>query len=298
MVAGREGRRGFSLLELVVVIAIITLIMALLLPAIQRVRATLDRLLCANHLRQLAIGLHNHHGDFNKLPPAGVSKPARYSWAVLILPYLEEDSTYHQFNLDRGWDDSFNQPAASRFIKVLMCPAAAGSGPRDLPFAGHLYGPCDYSPIFNVDPGLIATGLLDPWSGNPLGMLDFSEARFADVYDGLSNTILLAEVAGRPNWFRKRQFVGETSAPAGWATFNNLTPINLDGFSHDGGTQWGPCAINCTNIHEVYSFHPHGAHVVFGDGRVALLKENISIKVLAALVTRAGGEIVNISDLE
>ena len=58
----------------------------------------------------------------------------------------------------------------------------------------------------------------------------------------------------------------------------------------------GPCAINCTNEREVYSFHPAGANAVFADGSVHFLQASMSIRVLAALVTRAGGESVSASD--
>lgn len=281
-------RQGFTLVELLVVIAIIVLLLALLLPAIQRVRAAVDRMLCSNHLRQLAIAVHHYHYDYEKLPPAG-ARPVPYSWAVFLLPYVEQENTYHLFQLDKAWDDPANQPAVTRFIKVLTCPAAGGVGPRDVGFGGQGYGPCDYTPIFDVDPNLIATGLLLPWNDDPRGMIGFDESRFADVFDGLSNTIMLAEDAGRPYLYRRGQLAGMTDA-AGWATYNQLTPINLDGFSADGVTSWGPCAVNCTNIHEVYSFHPLGANVVFGDGHVGFLKQTISIKVMASLVTRNGQE--------
>ena len=68
------------------------------------------------------------------------------------------------------------------------------------------------------------------------------------------------------------------------------------GSSYDGTTQPGPCAINCTNDREVYSFHPGGANAVFADGSVHFLKASIDIRIFAHLVTRAGGEVVSSSD--
>ena len=70
-------------------------------------------------------------------------------------------------------------------------------------------------------------------------------------------------------------------------------PINLDGRSPDGANQWGPCAINCANGHEVYRFHTSGANMVFADARVQFVRETIPIMTMAALVTRAGGEIIS-----
>ena len=68
------------------------------------------------------------------------------------------------------------------------------------------------------------------------------------------------------------------------------------GSSYDGTTQPGPCAINCTNDREVYSFHPGGAYAVFADGSVHFLKAGMDIRIFARLVTRAGGEVVSTGD--
>ena len=68
------------------------------------------------------------------------------------------------------------------------------------------------------------------------------------------------------------------------------------GSTPDGATKPGPCAINCTNDREVYSFHPGGANAVFADGSVHFLKAGIDIRIFARLVTRAGGEVVSASD--
>jgi prepilin-type processing-associated H-X9-DG protein len=145
-------------------------------------------------------------------------------------------------------------------------------------------------PIFDVDPGLVASGLLGSWQGNRLGVMDSRGARPADITDGASTTILMAEDAGRPELWQMGKVTG-TTVPAGWASVTTVTPINLDGTSADGLTLWGPCAINCSNIHEIYSFHPGGANAIFADGHTQFLKNNIRISVMAALVTRAGGEI-------
>jgi prepilin-type processing-associated H-X9-DG protein len=79
-----------------------------------------------------------------------------------------------------------------------------------------------------------------------------------------------------------------------WAAFNN--GIFLQGSAADGSQRPGPCAINCTNEREVYSFHPAGANAVFADGSVRFLKADINIRILAALITRAGGEAVSAAD--
>lgn len=297
MALRRRPQRGFTIIELLVVIAIIAILLALLMPAIQKARAAMDRLTCGSNLRQLAIAAHHYHNDYDKFPPGFVVSPVRSSWTVFLLPYIEEDVAFRNYRHDLAWDDPLNQPVVSRQIKLFICPTAGIAGQRDSLSGGQNYGLCDYSPITDIDPNLIATGLLYPWAGNPQGIMDYAGARIAEVYDGLSNTILLAEVAGRPNWYRKGQYIGETEV-AGWASYNNITPINLDGTSADGTTLWGPCAVNCNNIHEVYSLHAGGANVVMGDSRVVFLKQSISIKVMAALVTRDGYEQIVSEDFE
>ncbi len=298
MLRDQAKRSGFSLIELLVVIAIIVLLIALLFPAIQRVRAAADRMICSSNLRQLAIASHHYHLDYGRFPAAAVAFPRARSWAVDLLPYIEEDITYNHYRFDLNWDDLGNQPTVAKHIPVMVCPSAPGVNTRGNHENGLAFGLCDYSPIADVDPRLIATGLLDPWNGNPLGVMSVEEgARIAEVYDGLSTTILIAEDAGRPENWRKGKFVGFTPV-AGWSTYNSVTPINLDGFSIDGTTLYGPCAINCNNVHEVYSFHLLGANTVFADGSVHFLKQNISIKVMAALVTREGCEVINSVDFD
>src|SRR5215471_12471334 len=90
-------RSGFTLIELLVVIAIIAMLMGLLMPAVQKAREAANRISCANNLHQLALAMHHYELDHQKLPPANLGAGA--SWAVLIMPYLEQDNLYHQWNL-------------------------------------------------------------------------------------------------------------------------------------------------------------------------------------------------------
>src|SRR6187397_17592 len=99
-------RPGFTLIELLVVIAIIALLMALLLPAIQKVREAANKMLCGDHLRQLAIAAHNYHVDYEKLPPGilavSTAPPINATEAqfagclTLLLPYLEQGVIFNE----------------------------------------------------------------------------------------------------------------------------------------------------------------------------------------------------------
>jgi prepilin-type processing-associated H-X9-DG protein len=119
-------------------------------------------------------------------------------------------------------------------------------------------------------------------------------ARVGDISDGMSNTILLAEIAGRPQVYRKGQPVaGLTTEGAGWGD-----PLNgeswMAGSLFDGTGATGPCVVNCTNqtTRGIYAFHSGGANVLLGDGSVHLLGSSISPSTFAGLVTRAGGEVL------
>ena len=119
--------------------------------------------------------------------------------------------------------------------------------------------------------------------------------RLTDITDGPTYTILLTEVAGRPKlWRAGTASPDQTVAGGPWAGVH--TGIILQGSSRDGATRPGLCAINCTNDHEVYSFHPRGANAVFADGSVRFLSADTSIRILAALITRAGGEVASAGD--
>jgi len=143
-----KRRSAFTLIELLVVIAIIALLMALLLPAIQKVREAANKMLCGSNIRQIAIASHNYHNDFNRLPPGtwgenpktadyGFTPWQNYGVLVPLLPYLEADNVFKQ----GVWNFDLNQPAtaaspnicwyynttnqlvASYKLKMFTCPS-------------------------------------------------------------------------------------------------------------------------------------------------------------------------------
>ena len=93
-----KRRRGFTLVELLVVIAIIGVLVALLLPAVQKVRAAAQRAHCSNNLKQIALGAHGYHDAFSSLPPGSTLSPSQASTLALLLPHLEQDNLYRQFD--------------------------------------------------------------------------------------------------------------------------------------------------------------------------------------------------------
>ncbi|MBX7103725.1 MAG: DUF1559 domain-containing protein [Gemmataceae bacterium] len=289
-------RRAFTLIELLVVIAIIATLMGLLLPAVQKVRESANRTSCTNNIRQLALGLLHRHDSTGSFPGhrTTISATVSHSWCPYMLNYIEQGNVESLYKYDRNWDSVDNQPCVGINVPTFVCPSAFSG--RKTTISGMTFAAVDYSPITDVDSGLVATGLLNPWNGDRKGpMSGFANSRrIADIRDGTGTTILIAETAGAPDLWRVGKFAGPNGTQRAWANPNEV--INLDGFSPDGVTRFGPCAINCTNVDEVYSFHIQSANVAFCDGHVANLKTGLSIKIMAALVTRAGQELISDND--
>src|SRR5262245_46124179 len=96
-----RSRPGFTLIELLVVIAIIAVLIGLLLPAVQKVREAAARLDCANNLKQLGLAYHNYAGsNKDSFAPSKITDPTKtVGWGLFLLPYIEQDNLYRQYNL-------------------------------------------------------------------------------------------------------------------------------------------------------------------------------------------------------
>jgi prepilin-type N-terminal cleavage/methylation domain-containing protein/prepilin-type processing-associated H-X9-DG protein len=300
-------KNAFTLVELLVVIAIIAVLIGLLLPAVQKVREAANRIKCTNNLKNLGLALHSFENTRGKLPPGnvqgpllegGVSEPVTHGWAPYILPFIERQQLLDLYHWDLNLYDPPNQPVATTQLKLFQCPSAPEQD-RFMTFGAYSWGgkgACgDYAPAFSVDSVLVQQGWIPP-PADYSGVLEPNHmTRLREITDGTSNTILLAEVAGRPRqWSAGRPGPDQTIGGGPWDGFH--TGIILQGSEFDGTARPGRCAMNCTNDHEVYSFHPGGANALFADGSVHFLRANIDIRILAALVTRAGGEIVSARD--
>lgn len=304
MRAPNPHRPGFTLVELLVVTAIIGLLVALLLPAVQSAREAGRRVSCQSHVRQVALALHGYHDVMAVFPPSTLVKP-RHSWAAMMLPFMERNDVHDLYRFDLDWYDPANQPAVTVHLETLRCPSAPG-GKRRLSTARTdiLTAITDYAPVTYVAEVVDHSGLIPPVEDRRGVMERDGSVRIADVLDGTSNTLVFVEAAGRPQFWTSRgrgpmdndpgggnlAVIGGRVVGAGWATTSNTVPLHS--FDRTGLRVPGPCAINCTNNNEAFAFHPGGVNVGLADGSVQFLTETTELKTYAAVVTRAGGEWV------
>jgi prepilin-type N-terminal cleavage/methylation domain-containing protein/prepilin-type processing-associated H-X9-DG protein len=299
----RHPRAGFTLIELLVVIAIIAILIGLLLPAVQKVREAAARMSCTNNLKQLGLALHNFHDSNGFFPPSATSTAFNpgwgptQGWGQFLLPYIEQGAMASLYRWDKNWSDPLNQPVVTVPLKVMLCPSAPGNRmdtapPSTTPAGPWSASPTDYTPTTRIAQGAITANWVTYQPGDINGMMVTNmRLRFADIQDGTSNTIALAEDAGRPQRWQMGKLITAQLADsaASWADRNNL--IAPTGAKADGSSRVGPCPMNCTNNNELYSFHTGGVNAVFGDGSVRFLNAGMTLSTLANLITRSGGEV-------
>lgn len=303
-------RSGFTLVELLVVIAIIGILVGLLLPAVQSAREAARRMQCMNNLKQFGLAMHNFESTHKAFPESRPRDLAgnRMSWCIVVLDFIEQGNVANIYDKEIRWNSGSNAIAGQTPLEVFICPSTAAGNNR-LPAGGTgsdvdglIMGPSDYIVMHRLrNRFYTANGII-----NPLGTADHEgvlvqnrRTRIADITDGTSNTLLIMEDAGRPNWYILGRNQG-TALPRpegfGW-TDPDGGAGSMDGTDRltgaiNGGSGTGTCVMNCNNDSEPYSFHPAGMNVGLADGSVRFLAETIDAATFAALVTRSGGEVV------
>lgn len=313
-------RRGFTLIELFVVISIIAMLVALLLPAVQQAREAARRTQCRNNLKQIGLALHNYHDMANSFPPGWVYDASRaapdaptncWGWSAMILPYLDQAPLYARLNLRTGFSgglDVGGTNSSSGLTGIEATPLAVFRCPSDLggeqvlsgslgPIAGMAYGGRSNYP--GVNGGLFFDAPPIGHQGGTFG--ENSRRALRDMTDGSSNSAIVgerawAEVPGTGSgpsalWAGTRSGIPgtETANGVALAVGQCVTPINTPpeaGHSPIGGGSADP------SWHGFTSRHPQCANFLLGDGAVRTISDTVDYRTYGRLGTLSDGQPV------
>jgi prepilin-type N-terminal cleavage/methylation domain-containing protein/prepilin-type processing-associated H-X9-DG protein len=298
------ARRAFTLIELVVVVAIIGVLMALTLPAVMRARAARDRARCQNNLRQIGLALQQHHAQWGAFPPGTRSKrpgqpyPFLY-WSATLLPFLEHAPAWAEVkrSYTAGGDhypwDKPEHPGMTMVVSSFGCPSDSRMG---------------YSAVSRTGPEAAFTSYLgvegrDLFRKDGILFVD-SRIRTADILDGTSNTLIVGERPPSPDFVHGWWYAGYGQGTGGDGSADALLgvreynvsvhsinfPCGPGPFSFRAGTFGQQC-----DLFHFWSPHPSGANFAFADGAVRFLSYDADA-ILPALASRASGEKVAIPD--
>lgn len=298
----QQQRLGFTLVELLVVMAIIALLVGLLLPAVQAAREAARRMSCSNNLRQIGLAAHNYHSAYKQFPKQAV--PGRgHTWVVAMLPFFERGAVQEKYDFNYSWNHPENGDAIKSKIETLLCPSSPKGDYLDEVRPNVWTATTDYVPHGAISRGIMNAGFVKR-RRKPTGLINKAVTRNRDVLDGLSNTLLLVECAGRPEYWVLGRLGPDTnnngcgnfnvtngrSKGGGWADPTNMVPMH--GFSEDGLRCHGPKPINVTNNNEAYSFHVGGMQINLADGSTRFITAQIDLELYASLITKAEGELI------
>jgi prepilin-type processing-associated H-X9-DG protein len=287
-----------SVIEILVVMGIISLLIGLLLPGVQRIRATASKLSCQSRLRQLALAVHQY-SDANGQLPVGCDYPfatdeqaqrrqVGISWHTSILPFVEQDSLWQE-----AWEVNRRDPTGSsdghlavraHIVSVFLCPAESRSAARNYS-GGQQWALTDYV-------GVAGTGV-----HNNDGVLHPGlRVRFADITDGTSNTLMIGERPASPSgqfsgWYASwGQSPCAISQVLGTRSDNIVLSGARDCSADRSPLRPGHPGSSCDQSH-FWSLHPGGANFAIADGSARFLAYDRS-PVIVGLATRSGGEVV------
>jgi prepilin-type N-terminal cleavage/methylation domain-containing protein len=294
-------RSAVTLLELLVVLAIIGVLLALLLPAVQRARDAAARIKCANNLHQIGLAVHQYHDTMGSLPP-GIRTPAVKnqpypfsSWLTALLPYLEQGSLWNAtvaaYRQSRSPYRNPPHVGLATIIPTFACPADPRANqvqfaPRDkFHVALTCYLGVEGQNLYSYDGVLFCD----------------SAIRFADISDGTSNTLLAGERPASADlqfgwWYAGagQRFTGSAEMILGVREQNVMRVTK--GSCPPGTYSYARGSLsNQCDMYHFWSPHIGGSFFLFADGSAHFLGYD-AVSVLPALASRAGGETATLPD--
>jgi prepilin-type processing-associated H-X9-DG protein len=282
------------LIELLVVIAIIAILIALLVPAVQKVRATAAFAECQNHLKQIGLAFHSHHDVHHFFPTGGwdwstppyykngqpaVGGEQRAGWGFQILPFIEQEAVWRGGTATTDFDRALVAMAAP--IPVYFCPTRRAPQTVTYSYPGYLNGMeaehalCDYA-ASNLD--------------NNGVVRQYQPTRSADIVDGTSNTCMVGDKRLNLARLGEPQADDNEGYTCGWnedtmrLTSRPPQPDFVGDPSLYGGRLFG-------------SSHPDRFNMVFADGAVHSISYSIGQPTFQALGSIDDGLAVNLDDL-
>lgn len=319
-------RPAFTLLELLVVIGIIALLIGLLLPAVQKVRESANRIRCANHLKQMGLALHAYHDAEGHFPPAysyvppppppppkertpwerhlfdvpglesfqAVQWPG-WGWAAFLLPYLEQQNVARQIDYSAPTTGNASTQVCTLRLSVFVCPTDTKAAEYRI---DNLKGEPVLLAMTNSYAGCFGFGGdvgATPDAGNGLFIRN-GTLQFKDITDGASQTLAIGE---RGALFARCPWVGVVDQ--GTVRTTEGAPV------YDSRICPAPAMVMArvwnkplndvwSEPYDFFSPHPDGMNALFADGSVRRIRTTLALDIFQAIASRSGGEVHEIPD--
>ncbi len=305
----------FQLGEVLLLLAGCLTLAALAAPLVLSAREDARAVTCESHLQLTGRSCLAYARAHNQTLPANRRRPFT-GWNIQVLPYVDRQKIYDQYDFSKDWWAAANRKAGETHIAAFTCPATPRQrrevqllDPSGDPFHG---AATDYvasagAYLFrNKAEQLYRGAMASPGRHYGGSRVTAGHAvRLTDITDGLSNSLLIVEMAGKPDQWRAGKLITDRSREKNGRplvpviSFGNWSaPVwnHLRSYDATGAKAFGPCAVNCSNGGSIYGFHRGFANASFADGSVKRLRRGLDEEVMVALVSIADGELITSGD--